>query len=532
MSLKAWQRLSIRSGFSLLLGAVVLTVALSVYFYQRIFEEQLIQADRQLQQLVGTVEKSAAVAAYLDNEELATEVVKGLARNDIVAAAALQSETGLRVVAGDLSRFDESGLHYFRLESPFLPGESAGRISLQPNHSLIEANARQVATVFVGTLAAHSLVLTILAIFIVHWRLARPVNELARRVHEIEPGSDHRIPALPGHRNDELGQLVGDINTLLEATQLTLEGERRLRQYVESVERRFRLIFEQASCGIVLLDGHGKILLSNNAFPRILGVDNDSVAQSNFIHLFDDASQVRQMLLHATIEQTPISEDLKLSGTRAGSSRWLHALFSSVRSESGELLVECILYDVSERTRREQQTREEAERDPLTQLYNRRAGERHLQEALEMARADQQLCALMLIDLDRFKPINDTYGHDAGDRVLVAIADRLNQSLRKQDVVVRWGGDEFVVLVFPGRDIDSVPLVAGKLLQQISQPIDLGIGRHDQVGASIGVTIFPQHGQLLGDLIGKADRAMYQAKERGRNQFILYQPDAPAWRRA
>ena len=98
MSLKAWQRLSIRSGFSLLLGAVVLTVALSVYFYQRIFEEQLIQADRQLQQLVGTVEKSAAVAAYLDNEELATEVVKGLARNDIVAAAALQSETGLQSV--------------------------------------------------------------------------------------------------------------------------------------------------------------------------------------------------------------------------------------------------------------------------------------------------------------------------------------------------------------------------------------------------------------------------------------------------
>lgn len=533
MSIKALQSLSLRSGLSLLAGATVLTIALSMYFYQLIVEEQVTQANRQLQQLVVTVEKSAAVAAYLDNEELATEVVRGLASNDIVAAASLQSDSGMRVVAGDLSRFDESRQHFFRLESPFLPGESTGRITLQPNQKLIENNAREVAAVYVATLAAHSLVLTVLGIVIVHWRLARPVNALAHRVHEIEPGSAARIPPLRGgHNDDELGQLVDDINHLLEATQLTLEGERRLRQYVESVERRFRLIFEHASCGIVLLDTRGKILLSNASFSRILGLESSDAAQSNFIHLFDDASQVRQLLTHATTEQSPISEDLKLSGTRAGSARWLHALFSSVQSGNDEVLVECILYDVSERTRREQQTREEAERDPLTQLFNRRAGERHLQEALDQARNEQQPCALMLIDLDRFKPINDTYGHDAGDRVLVSVAHRLVNSLRKQDVVVRWGGDEFVVLAFLGRDIDSVAVVGNKLLQQIGQPVDLGIGHHDQVGASIGIALFPQHGQQLGDLVARADRAMYQAKERGRNQYLLYQPEPQMLRKA
>ncbi len=528
MSIKALQSFSVRSGLALLLGAVLLTVVLSLYFYNRVFEEQVARADHQIQQLVATVAKSAAVAAYLDNEELATEVAKGLASNDILAAATLQSDSGLRVVAGDLSRFDESRQRYFRLESPFLPGESIGRLSLQPNHQLIEQNAREVASVYVATLVAHSLVLTILAIVIVRWYLARPLDELAQRVHTIEPGSANRLPLPEGHSHDELGQLVTDINSLLEATQLTLEGERRLRQYVESVERRFRLIFDHASCGIVLLDPRGRILLSNPSFSRLLGLDEATTGNSNFIHLFDDASQVRQLLLHAVTENSPIAEDLQLSGTRAGSARWLHALFSSVRGEGEDLLVECIVYDVSERTRREQQTRQEAERDPLTHLYNRRAGERRLQEALEQARADQEMCALMLIDLDRFKPINDTYGHEAGDRVLVTIAERLSQSLRKQDVVVRWGGDEFVALVFPGRDIDAVPLVAAKLLQQISQPIDLGIGRRDQVGASIGVTVFPLHGHLLGDLVGKADRAMYQAKERGRNQVLLYQPTPPA----
>ena len=526
MLIKMRNSVSVRTGLTILAGAGLLTVALSVFFYQRIFEEQLTHADRQLQQLVATMESSAAVAAYLDNEELATEVVRGLVSNDIVATASLQSESGMRAIAGDVTQFQDAAERAFPLHSPFMPDETIGSIAVHPNRALIENNAREVAQVYIATLVAHSLLLTTLTILLVHWRLARPLKSLTRTLHEIEPGSPSRVSLLPGHHLDEVGQLVGDINTLLEAAQLTLEGERRLRQYVESVERRFRLIFDHASCGIVLVDQHGKILFGNPTFSRIMGQDEQQTTQINFIHLFDDASHVRQLLMVAANNNSPVSEDLQMSGTRAGNARWLHALFSSVQNEQGELLVECILYDISERARREQETRQEAERDPLTQLYNRRAGERLLLEALEQARAAQQSCAVMLIDLDRFKPINDTYGHDAGDRVLLAVANRLVHSLRKQDVVIRWGGDEFVVLAFPGKELDSVPFVAEKLLQQLAQPVDLGIGHSDQVGASIGIALFPTHGQKLGDLIAKADKAMYQVKERGRNHYMIYQ--APA----
>lgn len=529
MSIDARHSLTVRSGLTILAGSVVLTVALSIFFYQRIFEEQVTQADRQLQQLVGTVESSAAVAAYLDNAELATDVVRGLTKNDIVISAALQSVTGMRIVSGDVSGFDESQLHQFPLKAPFMPDESIGSLSLQPNRPLIEQRAREVAVVYIATLVAHSLVLTILTILLVHWRLARPLTALARDLHEIEPGSASRLP-LPTHRRrDEVAQLVDDINALLAATQGTLEGERRLRQYVESVERRFRLIFDHASCGISLVDRNGLVLFSNPSFNRIMTQGRPSADVTDFLQLFEDPAQVNLLLQHAVEEELPVSVDLLLSGELSGNARWLHALFSSVQNEDGDLLVECILYDISERARREREVQQEAERDALTQLYNRRAGERHLRQALVQVATDQQSCALMMIDLDRFKPINDTYGHDAGDRVLIAIAQRLSQSLRKQDVVVRWGGDEFVVLVFTGRDADTVSLVADKLLQTISQPIDLGGGRSGQVGASIGIALVPAHGLQLDDLIAKADSAMYEVKDHGRHHFSIYrEPESPA----
>ncbi|HVL01856.1 MAG TPA: hypothetical protein VM553_18690, partial [Dongiaceae bacterium] len=310
MSIKARHSVTVRSGLTILVGSVVLTVALSSYFYQRIVEEQVSQADRQLQQLVGTVESSAAGAAYLDNQELATEVVRGMTKNDIVASASLQSESGMRVVSGDVANFDEKQQRFFKLYAPFMPDETIGNLSLQPNQPVIEQRARQVALVYIATLVAHSLVLTLLAIVLVHWRLARPLTALARQLHEIEPGSASRVPLPQGHRQDEVAQLAYDINSLLVATQSTLDGERRLRQYVESVERRFRLIFDRASCGIALMDKQGEVMLSNPSFNRIMQQEVPLDSNANFIQLFEDSSQVRQLLMHAAEAESPISVDL------------------------------------------------------------------------------------------------------------------------------------------------------------------------------------------------------------------------------
>ncbi len=184
-------------------------------------------------------------------------------------------------------------------------------------------------------------------------------------------------------------------------------------------------------------------------------------------------------------------------------------------------MIECILYDVSERTQREQRTRFEAERDPLTQLLNRRAGERLLRMTIERTARDGSQCALFMIDLDRFKPINDIHGHEAGDRVLVEVARRLGDSVRKDDLIVRWGGDEFVILITQGHgELEATP-VAKKILRRLGVDIDIDGNRSGRIGASIGIALFPEHGETSEILLDLADSAMYRVKQAGRNGYCL-----------
>jgi len=530
VSIKLHHSLSLRTGVFILIGAALQTLLLSFYFYKQIYNEQLSQADHQIDQLVSTIESSAAVAAYLDNQELAKEVVRGLASNDIVLASSLRSTSGMRIdigdwVSADGSPTDESKVRHFKLVSPFMPDESTGEILLRPNNEDIEDRANTVARVYVLTLVAHSLGLTLLVILLINGMLTRPLKKLAELLHSTSPGSSDRLPMLRGHRSDEVGQLVSDTNELLDSVQITLEEERRLRLYVESVEKRFRLIFEEASCGIALVDDSGRITLSNPSFDAIMSsiVGDESKDTLKFVDLFEDVHLVGELLKGAR-DSSALSQDLQLASPQRNSRRWLHALFSPVRDEQDELLIECILYDISERARREQRIRQEAERDSLTQLYNRRAGERLLEDALQKAHDEDQMCALMLIDLDRFKPINDTYGHEAGDKVLVSIAERMKEALRDGDLVIRWGGDEFLVFVCPGTQIASVSVIAQKLLDYITKPIEFAAGCEDYVGASIGISLYPQHGDQLSDLINQADKAMYKVKQRGRNHFQIFEP--------
>lgn len=176
---------------------------------------------------------------------------------------------------------------------------------------------------------------------------------------------------------------------------------------------------------------------------------------------------------------------------------------------------------VLERKRTEERIQHMAHHDPLTSLPNRALFAEHLAHALAMATRTKELFAVMLIDLDHFKQVNDTLGHAAGDHVLITATQRMRECLRASDLLARMGGDEFAIILADLPSPEAAGLVADKIVHSVSLPIDLA-GESVLIGASIGIAIFPNHGQEAGALLANADKALYLVKERGRNTYSFY----------
>lgn len=168
-----------------------------------------------------------------------------------------------------------------------------------------------------------------------------------------------------------------------------------------------------------------------------------------------------------------------------------------------------------------------AMRDPLTGLFNRRQLENNLErEAATVKRGRQSNIALVMIDLDGFKPINDRYGHEVGDIVLRTVAARLTESARINDTIARIGGDEFTLICPDLRNKENANAFCQRLLDSLNRPIPTKVGPV-QVGASIGIAFYPDHAENVDDLIRVADKTMYAAKNAGRNCYICFDPSQP-----
>ncbi|MNQ15515.1 Cyclic di-GMP phosphodiesterase Gmr [compost metagenome] len=208
-----------------------------------------------------------------------------------------------------------------------------------------------------------------------------------------------------------------------------------------------------------------------------------------------------------------------------GSIHWLRETGNVVKDANGQpIRMMGVVRDISEEKASVNQLEKMARHDPLTGLANRLLLEEFLTRALARARRNATRVALVFIDLNGFKQINDSYGHAVGDQVLVGTAQRLQQTLRESDMVARLGGDEFVVVIegLPlGRSLhDEAQIIGEKILQRLAQPIDVGAASH-QVGASLGIALYPEHGPSIDSLIHIADQAMYAAKRHGNNQYCL-----------
>lgn len=268
-------------------------------------------------------------------------------------------------------------------------------------------------------------------------------------------------------------------------------------------------------------EDHWRLFFVSDGCATLTGYDSSELIDSptiGYADLMDDESRekVNQAVRDALANDRPFSIEYALV-RKDKSQVWVWEQGRGVADENGDTVLEGVVLDISDRKELEQELAEMATRDPLTGLLNRRELSRLLEEELERAKRYQRPMAVLWIDFDHFKDINDTYGHAAGDSVLRSASKLLQDRVRSVDWVGRFGGEEFVI-VLPEMDVAVAQETAERLRYLISTvPQPLGNGDSVPLTVSIGVAVYPNHGLTAAQLRAAADRAMYRAKDRGRN---------------
>lgn len=305
--------------------------------------------------------------------------------------------------------------------------------------------------------------------------------------------------------------------------------QRRARQRLQESEEYFRLTFSQAAVGIAHVAGDGRLQRVNRKLSQILGYSETELLQRTAEQLThpDDVAEDRSLRARLVAGEIGEYTREKRYVRRDGRSVWANVSMSAMRSPGGQLRLIAIIEDISRRKQAEEALLRMANHDALTGLPNRVLLQDRLSHAVAHAQRAGRQVGVMFIDLDRFKHVNDSLGHDAGDHMIVEIARRLAGSLRESDTVARQGGDEFVVVLADLSGPDDAAKVAGKVLANLFQPLEL-CGQEVFPTASIGIAMYPGDGADSQGLLKCADSAMYHAKAQGGNHFCFYHADMGA----
>ncbi len=327
---------------------------------------------------------------------------------------------------------------------------------------------------------------------------------------------------------DSVAAILGDDDALLGAVMVLrdVSERQRLERALDASARRYTTAFEHALAGVALLRVDGCIEDANPALHTLLGHGPGSLHEQPIAHLLDAGEHEREALLRQRLlgsGNDGFEAEFRFV-RRDGRPLWVLASTALLRDAEGlpsGYFMQII--DIDRRKQVEAELERLAHFDAVTGLVNRHGLQLELERSANVARRHASRFALLYIDLDHFKPVNDTLGHDAGDEVLVEVARRLLAVARTTDVVARPGGDEFVLLINDLRRAADVVPVSEKIRTAIGAPIRVR-GRLFDITASIGVSVFPDDTEATSELMRHADQALYRAKASGRDATAFHQP--------
>lgn len=379
------------------------------------------------------------------------------------------------------------------------------------------ARANETAHAFgISALSVAALLCLPLALFIWYFIsriVTRPLYRMTLGLQRIAEGDIEKIGPLSHRGNDEVGQATIAFNHVMEKVrELLLE------------QRLSRIVFENSLEGITVTDANGRIQMTNRAFTETTGYSaQEVVGQTSAILKSGRQDSAFYQAFWSALKETGEWRGEIWNKRKNGSiyPEWLNV--SAVRGQGGQVEHYVgIFSDITERKQHEEMITFQAFHDALTGLPNRVLFLDRLEQALvQSKRSKTRKPAVMFLDLDRFKHINDVFGHDAGDILLREVAQRLRNCVRESDTVARMGGDEFTILL---PEIDSqadARAVAQKILDAMKLPVTLA-GTDTVITTSIGISLFPKDGREAETLMKHADAAMYQAKGSGRANLCFF----------
>ena len=370
-----------------------------------------------------------------------------------------------------------------------------------------------------------TLFLTVLAGGVTWWMIRRELAPLLSAVRTLATLSDapqlQRV--LPIAVHDEIGSLIEGFNHLLDVL-----GQREAA--LRESEERFRVL-HNASFGGIAIHDQGVILDCNQGLSNLTGYSNEELVGMNGILLV--TPEWRDTVIQNIRDVFSLPYDAE--GLRKDGTRYHVSIRGQEMPYKGRVVRVVEFRDITERKQMEEQARQLSLHDMLTGLPNRRLLSDRLQQSILGSKRSASYGALMFLDLDHFKPLNDTHGHAVGDLLLIEVANRLRSCVREGDTVARFGGDEFVVMLgglstSQEESLAQAQAVAEKIRNALSVAYRLPLARKGNDHAivehrctvSIGVTLFINHDASEDDILKQADQAMYQAKEAGRDAVHFY----------
>ncbi|QSX34190.1 GGDEF domain-containing protein [Shewanella avicenniae] len=515
-SLFQWltSRVDLKVLFAIMLVAAIFIPFTTYISYRHAYDVVQKDAEQQVGRLVKIIENTAATAAYLNDKQLAWEIITGLKTAPVIASVRITLSSNESLNQG---KPFESADRTFQLMSRF-SDTPVGKIDVLLSRTEINEQARDEGLFLMGWQLSLLVTLLLCMLLIFKFFVVQRLRNLMTQVQQVEIESNMTEQVIQLSGNDELAYLANHTNQLIQKIHGLYIAETARNIQIAQLERQFRMIFENSHAGIALINSRNQVFLANSAFEKLLLDSREKSDEQYYLpELFSEPYELEDMLNQVRIGHKSEFKDFSL---KRGKDIWVRVLFSLVEEQRGNRnrFIELVVYDISDRAKQEKVFAYNATHDALTGLLNRRGAELKFKEQLSYANRHNYQFILAMLDLNDFKPVNDHYGHEAGDVVLKVIASRLLGVLRADDTIVRWGGDEFVV-GFVLEDLERLYIILDDIQRQFTIPIEISNDIKVNVGASIGVSLSSVEGYNLTALLESADATMYLVKNSDKRQY-------------